>query len=424
MTGSLPRYRILMFAPAFAPFANPEAIVNSKLALAFLQAGWEVDVVTRDLAAESSYNYGSQWIDPWLPLKERTYFVTYPAGGRLARFCDTAVSMLKVGSGLEGCRWAAHALETGLRLHRAKPYQVVLSRSLPDSGHLPGLAFARRTGIPWVANWNDATGEKNLAPYGKGAAGKLRFFEERLLREVSNRADLLTFPSERLRRHVCGYLPSSSTSKSTVVRHAALSGTPAPTAGSERFVLCHAGHLSRFRRPELFLEGLSDFLATLADPSDVRFDIIGIQDEDLMKVAETFGIGRHLNFIGCLSYRETLEKLAQSTVNVIVEAGIEEGIYLPAKFVDYVQAGRPILAIMPPQGEVGDLLNQHGGGIAVDCTSREKIAQALGDLYRRYLTGELLNTFGPGCLYPLHAPETITETYGGIFARLLNGRGA
>jgi len=100
-----------MFSPAFAPLANPEAIVNSKLALAMLDAGWEVDIISRNLSGMTDYDYGSGWVEPWLPLKPHTHEIQYELGNKAKRLFDTGLSALKMGYLIDGCRWAKHAFD-------------------------------------------------------------------------------------------------------------------------------------------------------------------------------------------------------------------------------------------------------------------------------------------------------------------------
>lgn len=415
-------YRILMFAPAFAPFANPEAIVNSKLVLSFLEAGWQVEVITRNLAEESSYNYGSEWASPWSTLQRHTHIIKYPRNARLQRVVDTARSAIKMGYPIQGCRWARHAFEWACKLHAEIPFDVILSRALPDSAHLPAALFARKSGLPWLANWNDATGAKNLPPYGSGPNAKLKYFDNKLLNTVAQEADALTFPSERLKKYICQYLPKGSLEKSVTIPHAALHCEFVEPDYFETFTLCHAGHLSAYRNPRCFLEGFAKFINGEREKPNVKFRIIGIHDEKVLEIAQKFGIDEYIEYLGSMSYEDTIDNLHRANVNVIIEAPLQEGLYLPAKFVDYVQAGRPILAVMPAEGEVNDILSQGGGGIAVDCTSPQNIAAVLKRLYKHWLLGDLSHAFSSDRLYSRFAPDKIVSEYTEIFARLVKDK--
>jgi glycosyltransferase involved in cell wall biosynthesis len=411
-----------MLAPAFAPFANPEAIVNSKLVLAFLEAGWEAEVITRNLAEESPYNYGSVWVAPWDSLQKHTHIISYPSNTRLHRLLDTARSAIKTGYPIQGCRWARHAFELACKLHADKPFDVILSRALPDSAHLPAALFARCSGLPWLANWNDATGAKNLPPYGDGPSAALGYFENKLVNAVAQQADVLTFPSERLRRYICQYLPNGSLDKSATIPHASLRCEFVSSEHSGTFTLCHAGHLSANRNPRSFLEGLALFINDGVEKPMVKFRIIGIQNENVPELAKQYGIAEYVECIGSMSYEATLQNLFQADVNVIIEAPLLEGVYLPSKFVDYVQAGRPILAVMPAEGEVNDIISNDGGGIAVDCTSPQDIAAALKRLYKQWQQGDLNREFSSDRLYKRYAPDKIVNDYRGIFLKLIKGQ--
>jgi len=243
-----------MFAPAFAPLVNPEAIVNSKLALAFLDAGWHVDIISRNLAEEGqAHSYGSSWNEPWTALRDRTHIVTCKGLVGRRQWLYRAWNCVASGFPLDHSRWGMHAFDHALKLHCLYGYDVIISRALPDSAHIPAIMFSRKTGIPWIANWNDPPCAKMPDPDGQGENASLGFFYERLLRAVANRAHALTFPCERLKRYICAYLPIGSAQKSWVIPHVSLQpGSVELSAARKVFSLCHAGNLYNGRQ-ELFV---------------------------------------------------------------------------------------------------------------------------------------------------------------------------
>lgn len=413
-------YRILMFAPAFAPLANPEAIVNSKLALAFLDAGWGIDIITRNLGQEwKDYNYGSEWVEPWIRLKEVTHILAYESGNKLYRLIDTAWSGLKTLYPVPGCRWAAHAIDLALKMHSQKRYDVIISRSLPDAGHLAGMITSRKTGLPWVANWNDPTGDKHPPPYGKGPQVNLGFFYERLLSDVSNGASWHTFPSERMRNYIRKYLKIGS--NSSIIRHVSLNVNHDVAYKKGRvFTLCYAGYLSPHRNPECFLSGVAAFTKDVHLKDELRIIIIGLDNVGVRELAIRLDLTKYLQVLGNLSYKETLAILAQSDVLVILEAPCEEGIYLPAKFIDYVQTSRPILAISPRRSEVADIISSYGGGMVADSLSVEEIALVLTRLYSHWKNNTLDDRYGSSGLKAIFSQKTIISQYLDIFSRIIN----
>jgi len=297
-------------------------------------------------------------------------------------------------------------------------YAVILSRSLPDAGHMPALKLSMVAQIPWLANWNDPTMDKNPPPTGKGIDAKLGVHLNRLLKDTKNKASWLTFPSERMRQYICSYLGEGAIEKSSAVPHAAMQFSSKSTADNTTFKFCHAGNLYASRNPETFLRSLHDFYKRIKGRHKIEVTIIGIENVNLKEKAKHYNVDHLMHFTGSLSYADTLATLAQNDVLIVLEGQYEVGIYLPSKFVDYVQIGRPILAISPQISTLNDILSKCGGGIAADCRSASSITNALYELYEHWVRGTLNDRYNSYKLYDLFSPENIINQYVNIFNQI------
>jgi len=409
--------RIVMMAPAFAPLGNPEAIVNSKLALAFLGAGWQVDVITRHCVTD--YAYGREWEPLFEPLKVVTHQPAYRTGNRLRSHAAGVVCGLLAGHPLEGCRWAWHAAQLAGQMHARAPYDLVVTRATPDAAHLAGLLLAQRTGIPWVANWNDPTQGKYPPPYDAGGDARIGRLHERFLSTVARSATWLTFPCARLRRYICDYLGHGAIDRSSVIPHAGAdllslaSGPP-----GKEFVLCHTGALHPPRDPSAFFRGVADFARGVERDYRVRIRFCGIADQHVTQLAASYGLADSLELLGPQRYADALSSVASSTVAVVIEAPCAEGVFLPSKFVDYVSTGRPLLAVSPRTGTIADILSAHGGGIVAAPDDPEAIRAALATMYELWRQDRLDAEYGSRRLFSMFAPSTITAEYAALFQRL------
>jgi len=380
--------RILMFAPGFAPYSFSENIVNSKLALAFKEHGWDVDVISR---VDEGPLYDADWDEPWLPLKPLTHTVVYPPGNKNVRFFDLFRQFIRVKYPIGGLRWAGRALKLAIELHKSKKYQIVFSRSPNDIGHVPALHFARQTKVPWIANWNDPPAHLWPAPY-KSAEGLLDKCSSRcLLSSVFKEARFVTFPSIRLCDHILRSLSkNASSSKARIVPHIGLidytSGKRKPDSC---FRICHAGNLSKERNPENFFAGISLFVKQADISHAFEIHILGANDHSLDSLAVQNGLTKFVRVSGGLSYLNTLSILEQSDVLAVVEAPCEEGIFLPSKVADYAQVGRPLLAVSPQNSTLADLINQTKAGEFANCNKPEDIANALTRLYTSWRKNRL-----------------------------------
>jgi len=405
-----------LFAPACAPFANPEAIVNGKLTLSFLAVGYDVQIIGRNLAGESTYDFGSRWEEPWLPLKNRTHLVQYQKGTYLTNLGDSLASAVRMGHPIDGFRWASHALELALELHKRDPFDIVLSRSGPDAAHLSALHFVRKTGKPWLANWNDPCSARMPPPYSIDKGGIIGLRWRRFYQSVGRRANFHTFPSARLRRYISEYVPNVTDGNSRVVPHVALeTDFQEQAVEKDTIVFCHAGRLDRVRDPIPFIEGLFRYRSKLNNRCKFKVKLIGLIDPAIQLMINRYSDCLDIQYVEPQDYLTTLNLIASSDVAVIIEAPCDEGIFLPSKMVDYVQTGRPILAVSPLNGTLNDLIGRFGGGIAADCRQLESIEQAIGNLSDAWRNGTLESEYSSAKLKHIFSPTKIIEQYKELF---------
>jgi glycosyltransferase involved in cell wall biosynthesis len=414
------KYRVLMFSPAFAPLVNPEAIVNAKLALAFLGAGWDIDIISRDTDHFTSYQYAANWVEPWLPLREHTHEITYRAGNRLKRVVGALWSGVRMGHLVHGCRWAARAYELAKGLHARKPYDVILSRALPDVAHLPSMRLARETGLPWIANWNDPWDFLRLRAEDPPLRTNVGMVNQRFLNGVSSSATWLTFYSDRLRERMVQYLPARVSGKSSVIPQAALRPqAPVPTQASGTFQICFTGRIFRqYQDMEVFLEGFARFLGEQEARGRAIFTWAGIDEMGLEEAAKGLGIGGNVRYMGTLSYLDALSLARNSSVLLILDPKDAGGMILTTKLVDYIQTGRPILAMTTPDSTTERLLKSGGGGIFTSCEDPSQVAEGLAVMYESWRNGTLDAEYASDRLFNQFSPETIVGRYHELFERL------
>ena len=172
------------------------------------------------------------------------------------------------------------------------------------------------------------------------------------------------------------------------------------------------------RSPEVFLRGVMRFAeANASDRHRMQIRFFGCTLDAVAEMTRSL----ELEDIVCIEeakpYEDAQRSIAEADVLVVIEAKCEEGIFLPSKFVDFVQAGRPILAVSPGKGTLWDILSEYGGGIAVDNTSPESVAAGLNKLFCAWKEGELDKRFSSAALFRLFSEDTVLDEYRKIFQR-------
>jgi uncharacterized membrane protein YeiH len=109
---------------------------------------------------------------------------------------------------------------------------------------------------------------------------------------------------------------------------------------------------------------------------------------------------------------------------VVLEAPCNQGIFFPSKFVDFVQTGRPILAVSPVNGTLADILTASGGGIVADCLSPDAVEVAIKTLYVAWKRGSLESMYGSSRLFNLFDENYVIGQYLEIFSRIRNETGS
>lgn len=369
-----------MFAPAYAPACFSEGLVNSKLALAFIEAGWDVVAVT--LAADGGLSYSKDWDPTFMALQDTRREAKSAPIGR-AKHIQLAYDIARTRHWIRGVHWGTTALRVALEEHRHHPFDLVISRSTSCLAHLPAMLFKKDTGVRWLANWNDPALHLFPKPYEFKTSVLERWGLERYFRNVACSADVNTFPSARLADYLRPTLDLKDNSKIAVVPHVGLSGRGRRTGrtAKDSLVFCHAGNLSSERDPLPFLKAFAQAIAQNRDIAEkVQCVILGVANHDLHGQIKAAGLEGVITFSGAQNYAKALDTIDSSDISVLIEANCSEGIFLPSKVSDYAQTGGPILSISPSNGVMKDLLADEVAGLHADAGSEQSIAIAIGRL--------------------------------------------
>lgn len=382
--------RVLMIATGYPPYLFSENLCNGKLAMAMLEQGIDVDVISR---VDEGPTYGSEWVAPWDVLKPTANIIQYKAGNKLQQIIDYIYSGLHMGGNFTaGIRWARRAYEKASTLLNERHYDVVMTRSPNDIAHLTGLILKKRYGVKWIANWNDPAAPIWPAQYKHNYSPKkqkqMMKWTERLLRG----ADVNTFPSESLRQHFIENFPFLVEHKTDVLPHIGLIESAWPRKFENRtknkLLFLHSGNLSSERNPDNTFQALRK----LIDENiflDFEFHIMGNINDYTSKLIIKYKLENYVKCIGSFNYIEALSRMQCYDVLVLLEAQLEKGIFFASKFTDYLQTGLPLLAISPKEGFASKILNGQEGEFLADNTNVDSILNSLKFIVRRWENGKL-----------------------------------
>ena len=154
---------------------------------------------------------------------------------------------------------------------------------------------------------------------------------------------------------------------------------------SERFRITHTGSFFGKRDPRPFLQALHD------SGLDVVARFLGDFRQADRAWAEALGLGDRLELLPYAPRAASLalQRDSEALLLLIPEAGGRGRGVLSGKVFEYIAVGRPILAVVPPDGAAAGLIRETGAGVVAPPDDAGAIRAALEELHARWRDGQL-----------------------------------
>jgi glycosyltransferase involved in cell wall biosynthesis len=156
---------------------------------------------------------------------------------------------------------------------------------------------------------------------------------------------------------------------------------------SARLHMVYSGTLYMNRDPSSLLEGIAGLVARPdVDRGRVRLTLVGTPswgELDINAWAEARGLSDCIEAVGWLSTNAAAARVREADVLVNLAQGQPDQI--PAKTFEYMASGRETVALTEADSDTANLLRRTGTGRVLDPADPKGVAEALWDLYRRYV---------------------------------------
>jgi glycosyltransferase involved in cell wall biosynthesis len=284
--------------------------------------------------------------------------------------------------------WSLTAVPAALRIVRDEGIDVVLTTSPPGSIHLIGAAVKARRGTRWVADLRDPL----VADPDRAAAGLPGRLKERaqlpLVRLVARSADAIVAVADHIAEEVRSFSPAG---RVVVIPNGCdfddFAGLEYRRA--DRFRITYTGSFFAQRDPRPFLKAIAE------SDLDVVARFVGRLRPADREWAEGLGLGDRLELVPYVPRRRALElqRDSDALLLLVADAGGRGRGAPSGKIFDYLAAGRPILAAVPPDGAAAELIRETNAGLVVPPDDVGGLREAIADLHGRWRSGELDGQF-------------------------------
>jgi colanic acid biosynthesis glycosyl transferase WcaI len=364
--------RIVFVNRFFHPDHSATSQILSDLAFALADRGMPITLVTSRLRYDGS---GER-----LPAREnvrgvdvvRVKTTGFGRSNVLGRLFDYASFYATAGATLSGL---------------LRPGDIVVAKTDPPLISLVAHAVARRKGasfVNWIQDLYPETAEQLGVSALRGPLGAAL----RRMRNASLRAaDANVAIGERMasRLVACGALPGSvhvipNWVDETAIRPVAHQDNPLRREWGldGKFVVGYSGNLGRAHEFETLL-GAAE---RLKHEDDLVFLFIG-GGHHASRMGEEVG-QRGLSHLFMFKPYQPAERLSQSLsapdVHWLSLLPQIEGLIVPSKFYGIAAAGRPVLSVADPEGEIGTIVRRADAGAAIAVDDSAGLADALRHL--------------------------------------------
>lgn len=281
--------------------------------------------------------------------------------------------------------WNLTAIPTAIRIVRREQIDVVVTTSPPSSVHFVGAAVQRATGIPWVADLRDSL---VAHPHRRAERRSVRVkerAEHAVAHLVAHRADAIVAVSAAIADELRQRRPRGPVVE--IANGADFDDfADLPYTRGERFRITHTGSFFGKRDPRPFLTALAE-----GDFADVTARFVGDFRAADREWARERQLGDRLELVPYAPRRRSLElqRDSEALLLLIPDAGGRGRGVLSGKVFEYLAAGRPVLALVPPDGAAAELLHATGAGVVVAPDDVAGIIRELAALRNRWCHGTL-----------------------------------
>ena len=264
---------------------------------------------------------------------------------------------------------------------------TIITTGPPHSMHLIGLGLKKRLNINWLADFRD--------PWTSiGYHKKLRLHKNSAKKHIALEQQVLDTANEII-----------VTSKGTFNEFAQKTNKPITiiTNGFEpnvskkelpldtKFSLAHIGSLLSERNPVILWEVLNELtIENTSFAANFELKLAGVVSEVVMESIINNGLIKYVNNLGYVSHKVAQELQQQSQVLLLIEIDSKETqMIIPGKLFEYLQSGRPILSLGPPNADFSTIIKETNTGSFFRYTDKQILKNEIINYYNLYLKEEL-----------------------------------
>ncbi|MBN2018283.1 MAG: glycosyltransferase family 4 protein [Candidatus Cloacimonetes bacterium] len=288
--------------------------------------------------------------------------------------------------------WIPFAYREGKKICKTQNIDVIYSTVGPFSSAILGYRLSKKFGIPFVVDYRDLF-------VGKPDESYLTSWHERYAykweKKILSRASAVIMNTERAKKRICELYPLINDTKFSVLYNGfdAEDYSQNFATSKNKIIFTYTGGFYGERSPAFLIKALEELKESRILPENVLFRFFGNISDSIREEFEHSKIKDHIQLTSQVSHKDSIKELLESDFLLLFIAKYKGELVIPAKLFEYLAARKPILAIIPSQGEAAHIINRNNAGIVCESDDIEKIKEAVVELVRERELGIITSRF-------------------------------
>ena len=288
-------------------------------------------------------------------------------------------------------RWYKHAVkDIKKRILKNNNIDIIYSTSSPYTDHLIALEIKKQTNKPWIADFRD--------PWVGNVFISNNYSEKRIKKEalmeraVIENADKIIMVTDRITQSYKARYPEYLDKFITITNGFDSEDKVDIKVSKEKFIINYSGILTENQSPETLLSALEKLCEDVEGfKENLQVNFTGLVIPEYEALLNKSIIRENILISKYIPHKDIIIKMSEASINLVILADKEEskGVFT-GKIFDYILANRPILGIMPVEGEASNLINNKKMGLAINHGEDKEVYNFIKKIYIKWVENEVL----------------------------------
>ncbi len=284
------------------------------------------------------------------------------------------------------CMWIKPSVKYLLKYLKDNPVDAILTDGPPHTNTVIGCRLSQKTGIPWLADFQDPWTQVDyysMLKIGKRADRIHHKLEQEALKTAKKttivspawKKDLESIGAKNVDVIYWGYDEDDFTDNN-------------PEA-DKKFSIVHAGQLGYDRKPDILIKVLGDLVKENPDfAENLEIKFAGTVDYAIKELIISEGLESNYIALGNIPRPEAVELNLKSHIQLLpLNIADNAKGRIPGKLFENMRAKRPILCLGPRDSDVAEILRKTKAGDSFEYNDEAGIKSYIKTIYERYKSG-------------------------------------